>query len=90
MATDIGRLGDGVPPPGMLGMADITADLDQSGPNRAELFNADGLMSSQGRNRFRFMDDWEAEEDLERYRNVKKFKVSVVARNPVHEIRVQI
>jgi len=90
LATDIGRLGDGVPPPGMLGMADITANLDQSGPNWAEFFNADGLMSSQRRNRFRFRDEWEAEEDLERFRNVKKFKVSVVARNPVYENRVQI
>ena len=90
MATEIGRLGDRGSPPGMPGMADITANPDQSGPNWAELFNADRLMSSQDRTRFRFMDEWEAEEDLEKYRNVKKFKVSAVVRNPVHESRVQI
>lgn len=36
------ELGDGVPPPGMPGMADITANPDQSGPDWAELFDADG------------------------------------------------
>jgi hypothetical protein len=36
------ELGDGVPPPGMPGMADITANPDQSGPDWAEIFDADG------------------------------------------------
>ena len=90
MATEIGRLGDRDPPPGMLGVADISANLDQSGPTWAELFNADGLKSSQRRNRFRFMNEWEVEEDLERYRSQKNLKTSRVVRNPVHESRVQI
>jgi len=36
------ELGDGQAPPGMPGAADITASLDQTGPDWAELFNADG------------------------------------------------
>ena len=36
------ELGDGVPPPGMPGMADITANSGQSGPDWGEIFNADG------------------------------------------------
>jgi hypothetical protein len=36
------ELGDGQPPAGMPGMADISADPAQSGPDWAELFNADG------------------------------------------------
>jgi len=36
------ELGDGQPPAGMPGMADISADPTQGGPDWAELFNADG------------------------------------------------
>ena len=36
------ELGDGVPPPGMPGMADITANPEQNGPDWAEVFDAEG------------------------------------------------
>lgn len=36
------ELGDGQPPPGMAGLADIEADAEQSGPDWADLFAADG------------------------------------------------